>query len=141
MKSRLTPRTLVAISALPLHAQIYTYTIAPEGGGGSLSWNASLAGALVKALPREPLEVPLEAMRDIVRRNDYDPARLPHVAPRQPGIAVQIFEFDHTLAWVLIDGTHRCARALQEHRAFWVYPLLAWESRLCFLGGRVDLLP
>jgi len=99
--------------------QTFTFTVDDE----VIHWDV---GAATEAVTRGEvlarLELPLEYMMHVARNNDYDPAHVAEVDYTQPGIAVE-HEHDGQMYHVLIDGTHRCVRALLERKPFYAWIL------------------
>jgi hypothetical protein len=128
-----------AIEARHIRLEVFRYNVP---GVGEVVWDITLAKQCVE-LPGGVLtvvDIPLDEMARIVARNTHDPTRLPHVDPSHPGIAAPLV-FDGRVAYVLIDGQHRCARALQEGIVFKAQLLADAAARLCMLDCPPSLSP
>jgi len=108
---------------------------------GFVRWDVTLAQECVAAgqirttVPIEPAE-----MQNIAQRNSWEPAKLPFVDPSLPGIAAPLV-WDGAIHYVLIDGNHRLARALQDGLPFSAHLLTDEAARRCVIEGSAALLP
>jgi hypothetical protein len=106
---------------------------------GRLTWNVTKALALVQEHGSPLVEVPREVMeqvRDHYRyREEPDWRAVVDAAdPTVPGVGAGFWHPDFK-EWytVLIDGTHRCVRAVELHLPFHAYLLSPQDSYACLL--------
>jgi hypothetical protein len=91
------------------------------------TWRFDVAHAMriLRDKPREPWwEVPVVAAA--AWHLDFDPVHLDHVDMSIPGVCVNLpnAKLDGRESIVLIDGSHRCQRAVRDGLAqFWFYKL------------------
>ena len=81
---------------------------------------------------REPVEVEDECVRDWLVDSVLHEQHFDHVDPRFPGILAHVWFDDGTAehhGHALIDGNHRAARCLRDHRPFFAHLLTEAESR------------
>lgn len=116
--------------------QTYRYTIQGEQ---DLVWDITKAKRL--ALNNDNLraitEIPRAEMEDILRRFDYDKEYARTVDPSQPGIgAPMVMEVGGrtAIAFIVIDGVHRIARAVELNKPFKVRLLTDEASRACLVS-------
>jgi len=87
------------------------------------------------------VDMTLEQMRMVVERNYVDPAHLDRVDPSAPGIGAPLV-WEGAIQYILIDGNHRCARALRDGRLSYRVRLLTDAgAQAAFLSGPLDLMP
>lgn len=81
---------------------------------------------------REPAEVETDSVEWSVRTASIDEGHLDHVDPNIPGLMAHVWlrsiEGEIARGHVLIDGHHRAARCLRDHRPFFVVVLNEDES-------------
>ena len=105
-----------------------------------LRWNVTLAKALVRqGQVLTTVDVPREELVNITTRNEWDPAHAALVDCAQPGIAAPII-WEGRLTYMPIDGTHRCARALQLGVPMRMQLLTDDAAKRCY-SGPVELMP
>jgi hypothetical protein len=130
---------LVAVLHGTVRVETFTYEVP---GYQPVRWDILQAKAHVQAghvLTR--LTLSRETQQDIADRNTWDPAKLDQSDPTVPGIAAPLVYDGRTVMYVLIDGLHRNARALRDHRPFQAYLLTDAAARDCVLEGDPRLLP
>ena len=116
----------------------FTYTI-PDVGG--ITWDINRAMAEVDAgQVLATLEVPRDQLESIREKNSWDPGVVAKADPSQPGIGAPIVH-EGRVIYVLIDGTHRAVRALQDGVPFMACLLTDEAARRCVLRGDDALLP
>lgn len=117
--------------------ETYEYTIP---GYETVWWNISRAKWEVRDPANVEVTVPIERdqMQAIADRNDFDPDHLATVDETQPGIGAPIFIEDE-VAYILIDGTHRCVKALRADRPFYAQLLTHAANERCLLRGDLRL--
>lgn len=105
-------------------------------------WDVTIAQQLVAAGAIEAtIAMPFEDMAEVVSKNDVVPEHVDRVDPTIPGIAAPIINPCLTprgISYVLIDGTHRCAKALRQQQPFIVYLLTDVAARRALLSGPAD---
>jgi hypothetical protein len=105
-------------------------------GLGRWTWDVTAAKQILTTWTREALPMPAEVTADIARQYRYAEERLPLVDPALPGIAASFwYPPEQRRVLVLIDGTHRCVRAMREGRPFHVFLLSEAESDSCLLDA------
>lgn len=111
-------------------------------GEPDIVWDIGAAKLLVKQGHYLAIaEIDPATQADIMQRNAWDPEHLAAVDISQPGIAAPVID-QGRIAYVLIDGLHRNARAFQEGKTFRAYLLKDAASRACILEGlRPDRVP
>ena len=124
-----------------IRRDVFTYELFPLPGD-PLVWDITRAKELV-AEGRVIRRVPMDAngMREIAQNNDWNPAHLPNVDPALPGIAAPIIVPGIGTIYTLIDGTHRCVRALLEGRIFYADLLTDEAGRACLISGPQTAIP
>lgn len=121
----------------------FRYTVP---GYGDVRWDVTVAQQLVTAgHTRALVPISVQTTREIAERNTWDPAKLDHVDPSIPGICAPLVKPDDPggphIYSVLIDGTHRCARAARDGLPFSAYLLTDDAARACVIDGPAVLLP
>jgi hypothetical protein len=100
---------------------------------------------LLKAAPREPVEVEEFGVRAAVRESELNKNHVPKVDPSRPGIIAHVrfrtAEGELLKGHVLIDGHHRAYRCLHEDRPFFAHVLTEWESLEVLLRCPDDTRP
>lgn len=116
------------------HCAVETFLFTPENGEPPIRWNVSYAKQLVAAGYYVALKpVDRETMQQISERNSWDPAHVETVDETTPGIAAPYLH-EGTLIYILIDGIHRCVKALRKGTSFHAY-LLSYEAETaCVMG-------
>lgn len=118
----------------------YTYSV---DGHGDIVWDIGLALAFANAGEIETtIEVDRDQMAMIAARNDFNEARLAEVDPSIPGIAAPVWipQIDQRV-YVLIDGTHRCVRALRDGVPFHARVLTHVAALKCMVECADELWP
>jgi hypothetical protein len=77
---------------------------------------------------RPVIELAARTIQEMLKVNHYDVNHLKHVDPSKPGILLQRFG-----GLILLDGIHRAALCLGEHRKFYVHALAYRESLACLV--------
>ncbi len=106
---------------------------------GIILWNITLAKDLIEQRSQDIIEIVKEEMVKIVLRNEYDHDHSNHVDPSIPGIGAPIV-FENTIIYMLIDGIHRCARALRDNVPFYARLLTDDDARACILQCPEEVL-
>jgi hypothetical protein len=104
-------------------------------GEPDIVWNVTLARlAVARGEVAQPLPVKIAPadMLAIAQANEWDPARIEQADCDRPGIAAPLI-MEGRVAYILIDGQHRNARAVREGRSFSAYLLTDEASRACVL--------
>jgi hypothetical protein len=121
-----------------IHFQRFVYEVPNVG---TLEYSITCAQA---AIDRGAIEATVlmteEQMRDVVAKNEIDHARLDDVDPAVPGIGAPIV-WEGAIIYILIDGSHRCARALRDGTPFRVHLLTDQAAADCLVRGVAALLP
>ena len=102
-----------------------------------LDWDVDAARALIAARPRTAQRLDPSWLRHwLTERTQFTLEHLIHIPPgrlAEPGILVEILGSppgrQPERFRILIDGTHRAARRLQERQACWAYLLTEEEQR------------
>ena len=115
----------------------FTYEIP---GVGEMIWNVALAKALIASRYVEEVTLEPSEMQAIAERSSYDEAHLKDVDPAIPGIGAPMI-WEGQIIYVLIDGIHRCVRALREQRPFLARLLTDEDARLCVVSAPAGLIP
>jgi hypothetical protein len=121
-----------------LYAILETFRYKFPTGEPDIVWDIGAARQAVTAgaiLSPEPVKIEPAMMREISEANEWDPARLDHADPDEPGIAAPILD-EGQIIYILIDGQHRNARALRDGKPFSAYLLTDQASRACVLEPR-----
>lgn len=135
-----------------LTVQVFRYQI--PGEPGDVVWNVTAAlaavarGEIVATVTMDPA-----ALRDLCRRNTWDPHHIDEVDPSIPGIGAPLV-FDPAthvcpegsapgkgIYYVTIDGLHRAARCLRDELPFKVQLLTDAAAKACLISGPAHLLP
>jgi hypothetical protein len=118
-----------------------TYTFTCPGQEPPTRWNVSYAKQLVGCgCIVATVDIDRQTMMDISTRNEWNPAKLPYVDPSDPGIAAP-FVHEGALIYILIDGTHRCVKALQQGVPFRAHLLTDDAARACHIEGPKERMP
>lgn len=131
-------------STMEIRLESYTYNF---DRGGSITWDIGLAKRwvktqLAKGLPIIEVKIDLEEMAKMIARATINAEHLSNVDPDSPGIGTPIIIDDGSIAYVLIDGHHRCARSLQENKPYNVYLLSDSASQSCIIrSSGINLVP
>ena len=112
--------------------EAYTYTF---DSGEAIVWNVDEAKRLIARRRVDIIDVPREELAVIKARNEWSPPRVAQVDPTIPGIGAPIL-FDGNIGYILIDGTHRCVRALELDIPFKVALLTDEDSRAAIVATR-----
>jgi hypothetical protein len=136
---------VVELSGQPDRERYEMRVLNPDGTEGMVYWKVHKARAMVRADPRAARRLDHQALMTWLEQHaeaiDYD--HLDHIPTEQyqhgaaPGLMVIIDELDpdrpgHFRAQpILIDGTHRAARAVRAHESFFVYVLTDAETMAC----------
>lgn len=119
-----------------IRVETFEYTIEAVG---SILWNVTLAKQLIERRYHAVVDIAVSDMQDIVERNEYDPNHLKNVDPTCPAIAAPIL-WEKKIIYVMIDGIHRCARALQDGLPFQAKLLTDDDARACWINGPMELM-
>lgn len=87
------------------------------------------------------VEIERDQMQIIATRSEFDEAHLPRVDITQPGIGAPVVLPDGSVAFILIDGTHRCVRAYREGRPFFARLLTDEAAARCVITAPEGRLP
>lgn len=121
-----------------LRLETYQYTIP---GYETVWWNVTAAKAEVaKGHTFTTVPIAREEMQGIATRNDFDEAHLAAVDDTQPGIGAPLYIPGEGVIYILIDGTHRCVKALRAGRTFSAQLLTNEAAMRCVLRGDARLL-
>ena len=139
------------IAAFPLApGEVYSYgTTEPQA---KLDWDVDAARALVAERPRTAQRLDTNWLESwLNERTSITPEHLDHIPAGkldEPGILIEIMagppRGEPQPFRILIDGTHRAARKLRDHRDYWAFLLTEAEQyAICTyrLEGRVAELP
>lgn len=109
----------------------YTHVFAPER---QVVWNVSLAITLLEHERYCLVTVPVaeDVMRHVATVNAWTRERAAQVDVSVPGIGAPVI-IDGAIGYQLIDGTHRCARALADKRPFFARLLTDEAARMCII--------
>lgn len=125
--------------------ETYTHTFDREGVDyAPLVYDITLAKFLIEKTPREAIlatvSIDREAMAEIAERNDWNEAHLTEVDIADPGIGAP-FLWNNAIEYLLIDGTHRCVRAMREGKTFRAHLLSDDAAKRCLISADKRLLP
>lgn len=111
-------------------------------GGGTVTWDTTLAVELanVDAHVRAVVDIDVVEMRGIMERNDWSEAKIATVDCSIPGVGAPI-EVNGEKFYILIDGTHRCVRALRDGLIFRARLLTVMAAARCVLSDPNGLTP
>ena len=124
----------------PLLLRYSIEVVNPDGSRGEMEFKVAKARAMVKYDPRLPRPILPRALRQFLEQHAeaINVDHLAHLPPEdrcEPGLIVQFDELDdrgqQVPTAVLIDGTHRAARALRDNRLFLAYVLTDAEMAAC----------
>lgn len=126
------------------YAKVEWFEYRIEGEPGTLIWNVTKARALVASGHGTFDCVPIsrEVMQDIANQNEWDPSHVAKADPALPGIASPLIVpnnlhgmvGDRVIIYQIIDGIHRCVRALQLGLPFSAHLLTDEAARACYQG-------
>lgn len=120
----------------------------PDGSTGTMEFKVAKAQAMVDVDPRPARYLTPAALRRFLERhaealNQAHLDHLPLELRSRPGLVAQFDELDdqgrQVPTAVLIDGTHRAARALRDGYAFHAYVLTDAEMAACVEVIGVDI--
>ena len=112
-------------------------------GHAPVFWDVAAALREVEAGHVE-VTVPIdrEEMAGIRQNCHWDAAKIDHVDPTIPGIGAPLMLPDEKVViYILIDGTHRCVRALRDGLPFHARLLTFEAAKRCLLSCPPELLP
>lgn len=127
---------------LYFHGQTFHYDVP---GYARCWWDINLAreeadaGHLVATA-----EIDRDQMQEISERNEFDEAKVELVDDSLPGIGAPLRippQFGTGIAYILIDGTHRCIKALRHGRIFKARLLTDEAADRCWIAGDERLRP
>jgi hypothetical protein len=139
--------------ALPAGGELYTFTFLTPDGPAELSWNIEAARRLLAERPREPRQLNTLSLLAWLRRHvtitEQHLDHLPDDVLEEPGIMVVIETAEAPGAplrefAILIDGSHRAARAVRDGRRYRAYLLTEQEQASIAtytLNGKVEPMP
>jgi hypothetical protein len=134
-----------------------TYTYALDSGG-FVTWDTTLAKRLIARRTAGIDTLDLATMRAIVARTEVGPVKFALADPRVPGIGGQIRLPEASLEGapeeivaqvlandriinILIDGSHRLAKALRQGVPFQVRRLTEADNRRCIVEAPPGVIP
>lgn len=120
-----------------VRVETYQYSMP---GYDDVWWNVSRAKDEIAAghiLTTVPIE--RDQMEGIAEKCGFDEARLDRVDDSQPGIGAPLLIPDEGIIYVLIDGTHRCVKALRAGRIFSAQLLTDDAAARCVMSGDARL--
>lgn len=116
----------------------FTYEIP---GHGKIIWDVTTARERADAGGiAATVMIDKEQMELIARNNDWQASKLAHVDIAIPGIGAPMV-WQGQIIYVLIDGTHRCVRALHEGKPFEARLLSDDAARQSVLFAPAGLMP
>jgi hypothetical protein len=139
--------------ALPTGREVYTFTFLTPDGPAELTWNIDAARRLLAERPRQPRLLNPQSLLAWLRRyvsiTEQHLDHLPGDILDEPGIMVVIDTAEVPGAplrefAILIDGSHRAARAVRDGRCFRACLLTEQEQASIAaytLNGRVEPMP
>jgi hypothetical protein len=139
--------------ALPLGGEVYTFTFLTPEGPAELTWDIDAARRLLAERPREPRLLNPHSLLAWLRRyvtiTEQHLDHLPDDVLDEPGIMAIIETAEAPGAplrafAILIDGSHRAARAVRDGRRFRAYLLTEQEQASIAtytINGQVEPLP
>jgi hypothetical protein len=139
--------------ALPRGGEVYTFTFLTPDGPAELTWHIDAARQLLAERPREPRLLNPRSLLAWLRRyvaiTEQHLDHLPDDVLDEPGVMVVIETAEAPGAplrgfAILIDGSHRAARALRDGRRFRAYLLTEQEQASIATytpNGKIEPLP
>jgi hypothetical protein len=112
-------------------------------GVGRITWDIGRAKRQLDAghiVQPAPAPIDPAVMQHIADHNEYDDAVVASANPKEWGIAAPIL-WQGAIQYVLIDGTHRCIKALREGKPFYAYLLTDEAARACLLAAPEGVVP
>lgn len=143
-ESRIVARVVVGDEELVLertsgHIEAFTFTV---NTGEVLQWNITKAKELVAAghvVGKEDLDV--ATMASIARSNEWTADGVAAADASEPGIAAPVVGPDGETIFVIIDGVHRCVRAMLDSKPWAAWLLTLEANAACLLVAPSHLVP
>ena len=112
--------------------ELFEYTIP---GHAPMKWNVTLARYLLREPHARVMRTPLtpDLMREFLQHVEINPAQVAKADTSRPGIAAP-YVLDGATCYMVIDGAHRIAKALQHNVTFYVDILTDRAAKRCYQG-------
>lgn len=107
--------------------------------GETFTWDITRAREHVEKQDVAGLdEIPIGVLQEIAASNEWEQSVVDKADPSRPGIAAPIVAMGQVI-YILVDGTHRAVKALQQGRTFSAWLLTPAANRACLVRceGRV----